>query len=550
MTLDLIIRNGTIVDGTGAPPRVSDIGCVGGRIVALDMLPKAVEAKREIDASGKIVCPGFIDIHSHSDFVIADPDHENILGCFLRQGITTIVTGNCGFAPAPVDPRFRPEMSAYTSFLRSRGVRADWPSMALYLEDLERDKVALNVVPLAAHGSLRIAAMGFAKRAPDAAELRHMDGLLRECLEAGAFGMSAGLAYAPGMYASTEEITELSRAVAEHGGLFTCHSRGLSETLVEAMAEVVEIASGADVRSQFSHLCALGKSNWPRIAPAIEELEQARSRGVDIATDCQAYVAGNTTLTALLPPWVLEGGMDAVIERLADPATRREIRRWVEHEGPRWPVAPGAWTDNMIASLGYDNIWLLTIGASSFSGFEGMSLAELANRLDMDPLDATLDLIAADRGETMMLVVGSAGSLASDEPLRSVLSLPYTSLETDAIVTGEGTPNRGALGAFPRMLGHFVRDERMLTLEQAIFQMTGLAADRLGLPSIGRLRPGCSADIVVLTLAEIADTTTYFDTKSPPRGIDYVFVNGHSVVDRGQYTPARFGRVYRRGGAN
>jgi N-acyl-D-amino-acid deacylase len=547
MALDLLIRNGTVVDGTGGPSRIADVACKDGKIVSVATLPAGVEVAREIDAAGKVVCPGFIDIHSHSDFVIADPEHEDILGCFLRQGITTIVTGNCGFAPAPSNPQFRPEMQAYTSFLRSRGSKADWPDMGTYLDDLHGQGVALNVVPLAAHGALRIAAMGFAKRNPDPAELRHMHRLLCECLDAGAFGMSAGLAYAPGMYASTEEIIELARTAGRSGGLFTCHSRGISETLVEAMEEVIEVAAKGDVRTQFSHLCALGQSNWPRIATAIDRLEAARGRGIDIATDCQAYIAGNTTLSALLPPWALEGGMDAVADRLADPATRREIRRAVEQEGPRWPVTPGAWTDNMIASLGYDNIWLLTIGTSDFSGFEGMSLAELADRLDMDPLDATLDLIAADRGETMMLVVGSAGSMENDDPLRSVLTLPYTAIETDAIVTGAGTPNRGALGAFPRMLGHFVRDEAMLTLEQAMYQMTGLAADRLSLPAIGRLKAGCAADIVVLDFDAVADTTTYFDTTAAPRGIEHVFVNSRSVVDSGSYRPGRFGQVYRKG---
>ena len=389
--------------------------------------------------------------------------------------------------------------------------------------------------------------MGFAKRGPDAAERRQMSYLLKECLEAGAFGLSAGLAYAPGMYAATEEIIDLAALVGREEALFTCHSRGLSETLVEAMTEVVDICERGKVRGQFSHLCALGETNWPRIGSAIDVLEAARSRGVDIATDCQAYIAGNTTLAALLPPWALEGGMDVVAHRLVDPVTRAAIRHSIEHEGPTWPVPPGGWTDNMIASLGYDNIWLLTVGDSAFAAFEGLSLAAVAEKSGRDAFDATMDLIVADRGETMMLVVGSAGSLASDAPLREILKLPYTALETDAIVTGEGKPNRGALGAYPRMLGHFVRDQQLLTIEQAIFQMSGLAADRLGLRTIGRLQVGCAADIVVLDFDRIADTTTYFDTTSAPAGIDHVFLNGAEIVRAGAYRPQRAGRVYRRG---
>lgn len=546
MNLDLLIRNGLVVDGTGAPAFTADLGVAGGRVVYLGVLPDGVSAAREIDAAGKVVAPGFIDIHSHSDFVLADPAHEEILGCFLRQGITTLVTGNCGFAPAPANPEFGHEMRSYTSFLRSRGSVTDWPTMAGYLDTLTDQGVALNVIPLAAHGALRIAAMGFAKRAPDAAERRQMAALLTEALDAGVYGMSAGLAYAPGMYAGTAEITDLAALVGRRDGLFTCHSRGLSETLVDAVAEVVDVAAHGEVRAQFSHLCALGEANWPRIGRAIDTLEAARHRGVDIATDCQAYIAGNTTLSALLPPWSLEGGMDALAERLARREDRALIRSAIENEGPQWPVPAGGWTDNMIASLGYDNIWLLTIGTSQYKAFEGMSLADFAEKTGKDPFDATMELVVADRGETMMLVVGSAGSMRSDAPLREVLQLPYTALETDAIVTGTGRPNRGALGAFPRMLGHFVRDERLLPLERAVYQMTGLAADRLGIPGIGRLRPGCAADVVIFDLAEVADTTTYFDPVAAPRGIDYVLVNGRPVVDNGDYRPARCGQVYRK----
>ncbi|AIJ23209.1 N-acyl-D-amino-acid deacylase family protein [Amycolatopsis methanolica] len=546
MQLDLLIRNGLVVDGTGAPAFTADVGIAGGRVAYVGVLPEGVSARREIDATGKVVSPGFLDIHSHSDFVLADPAHEDILGCFLRQGITTLVTGNCGFAPAPANPEFGAEMRDYTSFLRSRRSVTDWPTMGAYLDTLTDQGVALNVVPLAAHGALRIATMGFAKREPDAAELRRMVALLDEALDAGVYGMSAGLAYAPGMYAGTAEITRLATSVGRRDGLFTCHSRGLSETLVDAVSEVVDVAAHGEVRTQFSHLCALGEANWPRIGRAIDTLESARSRGVDIATDCQAYIAGNTTLSALLPPWALEGGMDAVVERLADTGTRCQIRRAIEHERPQWPTGAGGWTDNMIASLGYDNILLLTIGSDRFKDFEGMSLAGFAAAIGKDPFDATMDLVVADRGETMMLVVGSAGSMRSDAPLREVLRLPYTALETDAIVTGEGKPNRGAMGAYPRMLGHFVRDEGLLSLEQAVYQMTGLAADRIGLSDAGRLRAGCAADVVVFDLAEIEDTTTYLDTTSAPRGLEYVLVNGTAVVDQGRYRPSRAGRVYRR----
>ncbi|GAA1798508.1 amidohydrolase family protein [Planosporangium flavigriseum] len=546
MSFDLVVRGGTVVDGTGAARFRADVAVSDGVIEVVGDLPAEVDTCAEIRADGRFVLPGFIDIHSHSDFVLSDPDHDDILSCFLQQGITTLVTGNCGYAPAPVSDRYRDGALAYTAWLRSDNAGSGWPTFAAYLDDLQQGGVALNVVPLAAHGALRIAAMGFAQRPPTSDEWVVMLSLLDEALDAGAFGMSAGLAYAPGMYAGTDELVRLSERMAAAGGLFTSHSRGISETLVQAMEEIVEVGRRSGVRAQFSHLCALGEANWPLIPRAIEVMESARAGGIDIATDCQAYIAGNTTLTALLPPWAIEGGTEAILARLTDPATRKEVRRYVERERPRWPIGLGEWTDNMIDSLGYDNIRLLTIQHPDYARFEGGSLQQLAEGLGRDPFDATMDLLVADRCQTMMLVVGSAGDLRSDAPLRDVLSLPYTSMETDAVITGHGNPNRGAYGAFPRFLGHFARDERLMGLEQAVYQMTGLSADRLGLSRIGRVKPGAAADLVVVDIDAVADTTSYTDTQRTPAGVEQVLVNGTPVVRDGVYRPGKHGHVYRR----
>jgi N-acyl-D-amino-acid deacylase len=543
---DLLIRGGVIVDGSNGPAYPGDIAVRDGRVAVIGSLPDDVRAGVEIDARGRHVMPGFIDIHSHSDFVLADPAHGDVLRCFLEQGITTLVTGNCGFAPAPCTPEHRSEMESYTAFLRSAGARAAWPTFGAYLDQLDSQGVALNVVPLAAHGAMRIASMGFAGAAPDDQQLRQMVRAADEAMDAGAFGISAGLAYAPGMYASTAEVTALAARAGRVGGLFTCHSRGLSETLVDAVSEVVQITRGAGVRGQFSHLCALGERNWPKIGRAIDVLDNARRAGVDIATDCQAYIAGNTTLTALFPPWSIEGGVDALVARLASPAGRARIRAEILHGAPTWPLVSGGWTDNMIASLGWDGIWLLQVGAPDFRRFEGGSLLDMAEQRGIDPFDALCDLVVADRGESMMLVVGSAGSLRDDAPLREVLALPFTSLETDAIVTGTGVRNRGALGAYPRMLGHYVRDEGLLRLEQAVHQMTGLAADRLGLTDVGRIRAGAAADLVVVDMDSVADTSDYRNPESPPTGIQDVVVNGVPVVGPAATGTPYAGKVYRR----
>ncbi|MCW2846626.1 MAG: D-aminoacylase [Marmoricola sp.] len=543
---DLIVRGATIVDGSGSPGYLADLAVAGGQIAAITTLGEDVRAPVEIDARGRHLMPGFIDIHSHSDFVLADPQHGEILRCFLEQGITTVVTGNCGFAPAPSSPEHQSDMESYTAFLRSPGAPTGWPTFGAYLDQLDSQGVALNVVPLAAHGAMRIANMGFAGSKPTEDQLKRMVRAADEAMDAGAFGISAGLAYAPGMYATTAEVTAIAARSGRQGGLFTCHSRGLSETLVDAVSEVVQITRDAGVRGQFSHLSALGEANWPRIGEAINVLENARRSGVDVATDCQAYVAGNTTLTAVFPPWSLEGGVHALVARLNDSRSRARIRSEVLHGVPTWPLVSGNWTDNMIASLGWDGIWLLQVSAPEFHQFEGGSLLDMAEARGVDPFDALCDLIQAGGGESMMLVVGSAGSLKSDAPLRDILALPFTSLETDAIITGDGVPNRGAIGAFPRMLGHFVRDEGLLSLPQAVHQMTGLAADRLGLTGAGRIRHGAAADLVIVDMDKVADTTDYRNPRSTPEGITDVIVNGVPVVGAHASGPQHAGRVYRR----
>jgi N-acyl-D-amino-acid deacylase len=253
-------------------------------------------------------------------------------------------------------------------------------------------------------------------------------------------------------------------------------------------------------------------------------------------------------LTALFPPWSIEGGVDALVARLASPDGRARIRAEILHGAPSWPLVSGGWTDNMIASLGWDGIWLLQVGAPDYRRFEGGSLLDMAEDRGIDPFEALCDLVVADRGESMMLVVGSAGSLTDDAPLREVLALPFTSLETDAIVTGTGVRNRGALGAYPRMLGHYVRDQRLLRLEQAVHQMTGLAADRLGLTDVGRIRAGAAADLVVVDMESVADTSDYRKPESPPTGIEHVVVNGVPVVGSAATGTPYAGRVYRRTG--
>src|SRR5688572_16481170 len=323
---DLLIEGGRLVDGSGGPPAAGDVGISGGRISAIGDLGSADAAER-LDATGLMVAPGFVDIHSHSDFLVPAEEHGEILAPFLGQGITTIVTGNCGYSPAPVNPDTAAELDSYTTFLRGPDLPRAWDSFGAYLGYLDERGVAFNVVPLVAHGALRIQQVGFAGRALEPDEREGMKRNLERSLEEGAFGLSSGLLYAPGIFAPPEEIEALAAGLKGYDGIYTSHIRGSSETLLSATKEVIRVGEVNDVRTQHSHIEAFGKPFWPRIDTIIELHETAKERGVDTGFDVIPYVAANTTLLAIFPPWALSGGVDALLARLRDPEQRQRIRR-------------------------------------------------------------------------------------------------------------------------------------------------------------------------------------------------------------------------------
>lgn len=548
MGYDLLIVNGRVVDGTGSPARAADVAVRNGRIAAIGELAGA-EAERVIDARGHVVCPGFVDIHSHCDFILPLPDQAEFLAPFAAQGITTLVVGNCGYAPAPINPDTAGLMQAYTAFIKPRDLDWRWRTFGEYLAYLDEHGVYLNTVPLAAHGALRIAAMGFDARAPSGEELAAMKRHLAECLDAGAFGLSCGLIYAPGMFASTDELTELARLLAPHDGIFTSHVRGSSETLLPAAEEVVAVARAAGVRVQHSHLEAFGKRFWPQVAETIALHERARAEGIDHGFDVIPYTAANTTFLAILPPWSLDGGVPKLLERLADPADRARIRRDVERLIPEWPTwRPGTWPHNLVEATGWENVWIMWVEGEQNKGCEGKSVARLAEETGKDPFDVAADLILAERGHVTALYLGVSGDLEHEWALRQILQHPNAAIETDAFSLGRGKPHPALFGSFPKVLGQYVREERLLTLEDAVRKMTSLSADRFGLADRGRLREGCCADIVVFDPETVWDNTSYLDPDEPPSGIEHVLVNGTPVVDGGRVDTGRLaGRVIRAG---
>lgn len=545
---DVIIKGGQVVDGRGGPPIDADVAITGDRIAAVGRWPSTVSAPRVIDATDRVVAPGFIDLHSHSDFVVFDENHGEILAPFAAQGITTLITGNCGYSPAPVVDHTA-EFADYTAFLRASDARTSWPTFAGFLADLDDRGVMFNVAPLVAHGALRVSRVGFAPRALTPDELRSVRQDLREALREGAWGLSSGLLYAPGIYTPPDEIDALAAELRPFDALYASHIRGSSETLLEATGEVIAIGERQGIRVQHSHLEAFGRPHWPKLDGAISLHEAARDRGIDVGFDIFPYVAGNSTLLAIFPPWALSGGVDRLLERLRDPMTRARIARSVERDIPGWPSwEPGGWPHNLSEATGWDNIMVLWVESSRNKELEGRMLREIAGERRRHPFDVAADLAIEEGGHVMALYFGVNGDLEEEPGLERLIAHPWTSIETDAILIGRGKPHPAGHGTFARLLGHFVRDRGLLSLPDAVRRATSLPAQRVGLQGRGTLGEGNFADVVVFDPNAIADTTTYTSPDSPPRGIEHVLVNGRVLVEAGAVrTASRAGRVLRRG---
>ena len=544
---DLVLTGGTVVDGSGRPRFVADVAVKDGRIARVGELD-GFQADRVLDVRDRVVAPGFIDIHSHADFTLPLPDQGEYLRHFAAQGITTLVVGNCGYAPAPINPATAPLMQAYTAFIKPRDLDWHWRTFDEYLAYLELHGVYMNTVPLAAHGALRIAAMGFDARAPSREELAQMKRLLDECMASGAHGLSCGLIYAPGMFATTEELVALAGSLPAHGGIFTFHVRGSSETLLPAASEVVEVARAAGVRVQHSHLEAFGRPHWGKVEQTLALHDRVRGEGVDHGFDVIPYTAANTTFLAVLPPWSLDGGVPRLLERLRDGETRARIRHDLEHVVPEWPTwRPGGWPHNLVEATGWDNVWIMWVESERNKHCEGKSVARLAEELGQDPFDVAADLILEEQGHVTALYVGVSGDLEEEWALRQIIQHPSASIETDAFSLGRGKPHPGLYGSFPRVLGQYVRERRLLTLEEAVRKMTGLSAERFELRDRGLLREGYWADVTVFDPETISDNATYADPERPPEGVQLVLVNGTPIVEDGTVDTATLaGAVLRR----
>ncbi|HWM08351.1 MAG TPA: D-aminoacylase [Solirubrobacteraceae bacterium] len=519
MALDLVIAGGTLVDGDGARP--GDVGVAGGRLVLGDL--GGADARR-IDAAGAVVAPGFIDTHTHSDLgPLLGPEHEDVAAASVRQGVTTEVAGNCGFSPFPIGSPHRADVEEQLSPLFG-DVPLPWDDLTGYREAVQGAGMRNDLALLVGHGTLRAAVMGFADRPARDDELALMRRRLEEALDQGAVGMSSGLVYAPSMYAPLEELVELGRILARHGVPYTSHIRNETHGLEDAVEEALAVGRGSGAAVHLSHHKAAGRDNWGRTETTLAMVDAARESGMDVTLDVYPYVAGSTLLHSLLPPWSQEGGTAAMLERLA--TERPRIVRDVRDGLPGWHNIGGA--------AGWDKV---SISACPEPSLEGRVIADLAAEAGADPVEHVCELLLAYGGHVQVIL-----EVMAEEDVRRVLRHRCTAIGSDGIPM-PGRPHPRWAGSFARVLGRYVREERVLELEDAVRKMTALPASRFGLRDRGRLADGARADLVVFDPGAVIDRATFEDSVLPPDGIRLVVVGGAVVVEEGSLTGARPGAV-------
>lgn len=524
------IVNGLVYDGTGSEPQEVDVLVADGAISEIGKRGDFDRCGVKIDASGLSVAPGFIDLHTHADFSLPQRPAASSM---LLQGVTTITTGNCGFSPFPVGPSDRAAtLHDYTS-LFCRDLQWNWSSFAEYVAYVESVHPAINIAALVGHGSVRLAVMGFDHREPTKLELLRMAELVEEAMSQGAFGMSTGLIYAPGTYASTDEIVALATVVALHGGFYASHMRNEGEHLLKSVNETLEISRRSKASLQISHHKVIGRRNWGLTVDSLELIDKAIAGGADVVVDQYPYTASATSLRALLPTWSLEGGTQLLQERLRDPTSRDRIRHEVlEGPGPGLPKRDFEPEAIMISSVDVEELR---------SGV-GQILSDLAEDAGVAAVDLMLNHLATDPG--VEVVINSIG----DDDIDRVMSHPQVSIASDGWTMDPsegGQPHPRSYGTFVRVLGHYVRERKVLELSDAIRKMTSLPASRLGLMDRGVIREGAVADIVVFDPDAVIDQATYLDPHQFASGVNHVFVNGVHAVADGAQTMNRGGRFLR-----
>ncbi len=526
-----VLRGGTIYDGGGGEPFVGDVAIQGDSIAAVGDLGRA-RGVTEIDVAGLAVAPGFINMLSWATDTLIEDGRS--LGD-IRQGVTLEVFGE-GWSYGPYTEAMKVE-----AVERQTDIHYDieWTTLGEYLEFLVARGVSANVASFVGATTVRIHVLSYEDRPPNADELEEMRGLVRQAMEEGALGVGSSLIYAPAFYADTEELIELAKVAAEYGGMYISHLRSEGNRLVESVDELITIAREANIPAEIYHLKAAGRDNWDKLDEVVARVEAARAEGLQITADMYAYTAGATGLDAAMPPWVQEGGHDAWVERLRDPAIRRRV---IEE----MTVPTDAWENLYLAAGSPANILLVGFKNEALKPLTGRTLAEVAAERGMTPEETVLDLVIEDDSR-----VGTVYFLMSEENVRQQMALPWVSFGSDAEsmepvgVFLQWNPHPRAYGNFARVLGHYTRDEGLITLAEAVRRLSALPAENLQIRRRGRLTAGNFADVVVFDPATIEDHATFSEPHQLATGMVHVFVNGTPVLAAGEHTGATPGRVVR-----
>ena len=529
--LDLLIKRGRVVDGSGRAGYVADVGIKGDRIVSIGDLSKAT-ATRTIDVQGLVVAPGFIDMLGQSEtYLLIDPRAMSK----VMMGVTTEITGE-GESIAPINER---QIKEQEDFLKRFNLSIDWRTLDEYFKRLEKQGSGVNLGTFVGATQVREYVIGYDDRAPTAPELDQMKKLVADAMRDGALGVSTSLQYVPARFAKTSELVELAKVAHQYGGIYATHQRSEANTIDASLDEVFEIAQKAQIPVEIWHLKTAYKKNWGRMPHVLTRIKQARDRGLDVTADIYPYIAGSTALSACLPPWALEGGTEKMLTRLRDPQTRERLKKEISAEQTEW--------ENIyLGSGGPGGVLIGSVVNRELDALQGKRISEIAAEQKKDPLDVAFDLIIADRGQT-----GAIYFMMSEADMRAAMQSPFVSFCTDSGARATDGPMAGSKshprgwGSYPRILGHYVRDEKLLSLEAAIHKMTGGPAARVGLRDRGLLREGMFADITIFDPAKVIDRATFESPNQYPTGIEYVIINGKLSVDKGQRTAALAGRVLR-----
>ncbi len=521
---DLLIKNGEVIDGTGKPRIKTDVAIQGEKIVAMESGIPENKANRIIDASGKCVCPGFIDIHSHTDVsLLVNPRSESK----IRQGVTSDISGNCGISPFPIGPIGHVETR---EFMKKHGLELDWEDIGGFYSRLEKQGIGTNYGSFIGHGGLRIYCMGEDNRPPTPEELNKQKYEMEKSMEQGALGLTTGLIYPPGCFAAMDEIVEIAKVVAAKGGIYASHMRSEGRLLLESITETLTIGRRAKIPVQISHLKSAGRKNWGKGKWAIELIQMAVDAGLPVHADRYPYIASSTELSSMLPDWAHDGGMARMLERLRDPQSRARI------------------IEEIVANIGQESGYEDTLISSVHKNHDllGKQLQSIAAERNKSIPDTVCDILLEEDG-----MVSAIFFSMDDTETDAFISQPWVSIGSDTTARApypplnEDQPHPRAYGTFPRVISHYSKEKNLFSLEEAIRKMTGLNAEILHLKDRGILAKDYYGDIVIFDINRIKDTATFMKPHQYPLGIEYVLVNGKTIIEEGIHTGALAGKILR-----